>query len=399
MRIAGIIAEYDPFHAGHAAHIAATRHPDGGRATHVVAVLSGSFTQRGKPASMTKFHRAEMALRCGADLVIELPLPWAMAPAERFATGGVALLDALGCVDVLSFGSECGQIEDLQKLAALQEAPSFGETLRRHMDTGIPYAAARQAAADEHLGEEVATHLASPNNTLGVAYIQAANNLKSPLSFYTLKRKGSGHNDALPADGYANASQLRARMRAGRLDEATQYMPAAAVDILQQAYGAGQAPADEKRLETALLARLRTMSEQEFAALPYLSEGLENRLYRAARTAASGDELSDAISTRRYPQARLRRILWAALLGFTKEHLLETPPYIRVLGINKQGEEILAAANPTLPLLTKHSELKALPPDCNTVFALEQRATDLHALALPVPPPSGADCTKKLIRV
>ena len=399
MRIAGIIAEYDPFHAGHAAHIAATRHPEGGNATHMVAVLSGSFTQRGEPALMTKFHRAEMALRCGVDLVVELPLPWAMAPAERFATGGVALLEALGCVDVLSFGSECGNIHDLQKLAALQETPAFGEALRRYMDTGIPYAAARQAAAAEHLGEEVAAHLATPNNTLGVAYMQAANELKSNLSFYTLKRKGSGHNDAAPKDGYATAGQLRKWIRAHQVNEVQKYMPQAAVDVLKRALDKHETPANETALETALLARLRTMSEQELGNLPYLSEGLENRLYRAVRSSANAQELWDSISTRRYPQARLRRILWAALLGFTKDNLAQTPPYIRVLGMNKKGEEILAAANPTLPLFTKSSQLKPLSPACQALFALEQRATDLHALALPTPPPCGADCTKKLLRL
>ncbi len=397
MRIAGIIAEYDPFHSGHAAHIAATRRPDGGGATHVVTVLSGSFTQRGEPAMLTKFRRAEMALAGGADLVLELPLPWSMAPAERFAAGGVALLHALGCVEVLSFGSECGEVHRLQKLAALPQSPAYRETLRQVLSTGVPYAAAHQTAAAVLLGEDTAALLASPNNTLGLEYIRAATAQKADFDYFTLERQGALHTDTSPKQGFASGTLLRDMAKNGQLADMTAYIPEAVCHLLTEAINGGQAPAHPPKLEYALLAQLRRMTPEQMTDLPYLSEGLENRLNRAVRTAGSLEELLTAVKTKRYPLSRIRRILWAALVGMTTADAQGLPPYIRVLGMNQRGQEILATAHPTLPLLTRSSQLAQLSEQAQRVFRLEEVATDLHALTLPVPQPSGTDRTTKLI--
>ncbi len=399
MRIAGIVAEYDPFHKGHEAHIAATRFSQGGGATHVAVVMSGSFTQRGEPAALTKFDRARMALSCGADLVLELPLPWAMASAERFAAGGVGVLRSLGCVEMLSFGSECGDVAALERLAALPEREEYRRLLKEAMDTGLSYAAARQQAAEGLLGESAAAPLASPNNTLGLEYIRAARLQGAALSFYTLQRQGTLHLDDTPRDGFASATLLRGWLRQGQTEQAAAYMPAAAGEILHEALSAGRAPADSSRLEGALLARLRSMSAADLAALPYVSEGLENRLWQAAQTASTVEEWLTAVKTRRYPMARLRRILWASLLGLPPESAFPQVPYIRVLGMNGRGEEILSAAQPILPLLTRSSQVNAMDEAAKAVFALECRATDLHALTLPTPPPCGGDYTEKLLRL
>jgi len=397
LKVAGIIAEYDPFHKGHAAHIAATRAPDGGGATHVVAVISGSFTQRGEPALLTKFRRAEMALAEGADLVLELPLPFAMAPAESFAAGGVAILRGLGCVDTLSFGSECGDTAPLEALAALTATPAYRQALQEALATGIPYAAAGQAAAAAVLGEEAAAPLASPNNTLGLEYIRAAQQQKADFTFFTLQRQGALHTDTAPKQGFASATLLREIARHGNIAEAAAYMPERTYAILKAAAEAGEITADAAKLEAALLARLRRMTPEDFAALPWLSEGLENRLYKASRTAATYDDLLAAVKTRRYPMARLRRVLWAALLGLTAADTNELPPYIRVLGMNARGREILAASAPILPLLTRTAQVGALDARAKRLFALECAATDLHALAMPRPLPCGTDHTEKVI--
>lgn len=397
MRIAGIIAEYDPFHKGHAAHIAATRAPDGGDATHIVAVISGSFTQRGEPALVTKFRRAEMALAEGADLVLELPLPYAMAPAEIFANGGVAILKALGCVDMLSFGSECGDVECLCRLASLADQADYKAELQTVMNSGIPYAAASQAAAAKLLGDEAAAPLASPNNTLGLEYIRAAKQQGADFAFFTLQRQGALHTDKAPKQGFASATLLREMVRQGNTDGAAPYMPEYAHAILQAAAEAGQVTSDTAKLEAALLARLRRMTPENFAALPWLSEGLENRLYKASRTATAYEELLAAVKTRRYPLARLRRVLWAALLEMTAADTDGLPPYIRVLGMNARGREILAASAPTLPLLTRTAQVGALDARAQRLFALECAATDLHALAMPQPLSCGTDHTEKMI--
>ena len=397
MRIAGIIAEYDPFHKGHAAHIAATRAENGGGATHVVAVVSGNFTQRGEPALVSKFTRAEMALAEGADLVLELPLPWAMAPAEQFAAGGVALLKALGCVELISFGSECGDIGTLQRLAELPSHKEYQEALRSALSTGVPYAAASQTAAALFVGEEAAAALASPNNTLGIEYLRAAARQGADFEAFTLTRQGALHNESAPSQGFAAASLIRSLLLEGKTEEALSYMLETAGTILKQAIQKGDAPANKQRLEGIVPAFLRRMKEADFAALPYLSEGLENRLYAVSRTAADYPALLEQLKTRRYPMARLRRVVWAAVLGLTAADTAGLPPYIRVLGMNARGREILAAAQPTLPILTRTAQLQELDARGRRVFELEYTATDLHALARPVPAPCGTDHTHKII--
>lgn len=399
MRVAGIIAEYDPFHNGHEAHIAATRHPEGAGATHIVAVISGSFTQRGEPAMLTKFDRTAMALAGGADLVLEMPVSWSMAPAERFAAGGVAILHALGCVDVLSFGSECGDVRQLEKLAALLDSPNYAQQLRQEMAAGISYAAARQTAAAALSGAEEASLIAGPNNTLALEYIRAAKRQQAPFSFFTLRRQGAAHTSLTPQSGYASATLLRESVRSSRIEAAVPYMPEKTRALLEKAIHDRRAPSDWRRLEMALLAQLRRMTQADFSALPYLSEGLENRLYRAVQTAGSFTELITAVKTRRYPLARIRRILWAALLNMQATDVTGPPHYIRVLGMNRKGREILAAANPSLPLITRSQQIAALPAEGQAAFRLENLATDLHALTLPTPAPCATDYTAKLLVV
>lgn len=397
MRIAGIIAEYDPFHKGHAAHIAATRAENGGQATHVVAVISGNFTQRGEPALVNKFCRAEMALAAGVDLVLELPLPWAMAPAEHFAAGGIAILKGLGCVDLLSFGSECGDVETLKALAALSDTPDYRNALKKQLSLGIPYAAAGQAAAASILGEEIASALASPNNTLGIEYLRAMLHQKAVFDAFTLLRQGALHNENAPNQGFASASLIRSLINEGEIEEALSYMPKESETVLKYAITHGEAPANKQLLEQSILPILRRMTPEEMATLPYLSEGLENRLYNISRTVGNFDELLEQLKTRRYPLARLRRVLWSAVIGLTSKDTLGLPPYIRVLGMNARGLEILSSAKPTLPIVTRVAQLRDLNAHCQRVFSLECTATDLYGLTQPIPVPCGAEQRHKLL--
>lgn len=397
MRIAGIIAEYDPFHNGHAAHIAATRDQNGGNATHIIAVISGSFTQRGEPALLNKFRRAEMALACGADLVVELPLPWAMAPAESFAYGGVSILNALGCVDLLSFGSECGDISTLRQLSDTTNDPAYTTALKQSLSKGLPYASAVQAAAESIVGKKAAEVLASPNNTLGIEYMRAICRVEAEWDVFTMQRQGVSHNDMNTNGAYASASLLREIVRSGTLHSLNDYIPEEAVSILLDAYQRGETTTQRHRLENALTAQLRRFSKEDYATLPWLSEGLEYRLYRESRSATEYRSLLNALKTRRYPMARLRRVLWAALLGMTDADTKGAPPYIRILGMNARGREILATAAPTLPIVSRAAQFGQLDERSRRVFALECAATDLHALAMDKPLPCGTDHTTKLI--
>lgn len=409
MKIAGIVAEYNPFHTGHAHLIDRTRAPEEGcGATHIVAVMSGNFVQRGEPAVLPKAARVRSALAGGVDLVLELPLPWALSSAEGFAYGAVSLLHSLGCVDALSFGSECGDLALLEQAADALEHPRFFSLLAYHLEGGIPFPQARQRAVAELRNEQVAALFAEANNTLGIEYIKALRQLASPMQPFTVRRLGAGHDARLPVGDMASASFLREAIRADRLMAALAYMPAACADILSQTARDGHLPAQISRIERALLARLRTMSVQEMAQLPDVTEGLENRLYRAAREAESYEQLLEQVKTKRYPLTRIQRLVWSAFLGVQETDSRERypdglawrqPPYVRVLGANDKGLDILRLAKKSSAFLfSRSAQADQLDPWGQRIWALENRAADLYALALPRPYPCGLEHTTGWIR-
>ena len=356
MKTVGIIAEYNPFHRGHQWQLDAVRAKFGPDCAIVVA-LGGCFTQRGEPAVFTKYARTEAALRCGADLVLELSLPWAVSSAEGFARGGVAVLNALGNADTLVFGSECADIDRLTRLAEALSGPTWEPLLREKLRSGVGYARARQQALEAFLGEAL-PELNARNDILAVEYLRALNAQQSEMQPCPLPR----NPDFLPA------SELRQR---GDFLEA---LPdaAAAVFRLELAAGRVQRPGI---LEAAMLARLRSMTEEEYALLPGAAEGLENRLRKAAWTSGCMEELLSRTVTKRYPAARVRRMALSAFLGVPAGLEKTLPPYIRVLGLNERGRQVLHEAKPSVPVVTKPADGKRF-----SVFQLEARACALYAL-------------------
>lgn len=399
MRIAGVVAEYNPFHNGHARHLEKTRAKDGGcEATHIVAVMSGSFVQRGEPAILPKFDRARAALAGGADLVIELPAPWCLSSAEGFAFGAVSLLDSLDCVDVLSFGSEAGALVPLEKAVTLMGSPRYGSLLKYFMGMGIAFPEAQQKALTEIGGEKAAAVLSAPNNTLGIEYIKALQRLNSRIAPFTVQRQGSAHDSLAPIGDTASATYLRTLLSSDRLINALPYMPAPCAEALSDAAQRGRVPADATLIERAVLAQLRLMTPEELQAVPGISEGLENRVYNVIRKAKTLAELEEAIKTKRYPLTRVRRLIWSAFLGIPAGYATRRPPYARVLAANERGKEILSAAKPTVPLLYRSSQVAKLDEECRALWALENRVTDLYGLAFEQPLPCGEDHTTGLIR-
>ena len=383
MKTAGIVAEFNPFHNGHRYLIEKTREAG---ATHVVAVMSGSFVQRGEPALFSKWERTEAALRCGVDLVLELPVPYALGSAERFAAGAVGLLRALGCVDLLSFGSECGDAELLRRAAACCLEAERGETMPSLLKRGLPYPAARQQAV-ALLDPEAARLLKRPNDTLGVEYAKAALRQGEPFPLMTVRRAAIAHDAGRPEGRFASASFLRGELAAGH--DVDDYLPEGTRGI----YTRG---AVTSRLERAVLWRLRGMTAAELACLPDVTEGLENRLYAVAQTAESVGGFLEAVKTKRYPHARLRRILWYAMLGIRAEDYAAPLPYLRVLGFGPGGRAVLREAKKTarLPLVSDFPEVVT----ASERFALlEKAATDLRGLAVDPPERCNQDYTKKLI--
>lgn len=315
MKIAGIVAEYNPFHNGHAHHIERTRAPEGGGASHVAVVLSGCFVQRGEPALLPKASRVRMALAGGADLVLELPVPWSLASAEGFAFGAVSLLDALGCVDLLSFGSGCGDLARLEAAVEALEDPRFPKLLAYHLEGGIPFPEARQRAVAELRSAGLASLFEEANNTLGIEYLKALRPpvLAHPSLYHSALRRGARR---APARGRHGLRQPSAFHGAGRPPGKRRRLYAARRGGRAcRSRGGGLAPADTSRLERAVLARLRRLSAEDFTRLPGVSEGLENRLANAARKAGSLAELLELAKTRRYPLTRLQRLVWSAFLG------------------------------------------------------------------------------------
>ena len=376
MQTAGIVAEYNPFHRGHAWHIAETRRRLGGDAP-VVCVMSGHWVQRGECALTDKWRRAALALSGGADLVVELPTPWAMASAESFARGAVALLAATGVVDVLSFGSETGELAPLEAAAAALDAPEYPEKLCAALGRGLSFPAARQEAAG-------AACLSAPNNNLGVEYLRSLRALSSTIRPLTVPRQGAGH-DGPAAGGFASASELRRLLRAGRGEEAAPYLTAPWSGEL----------ADMQHIERAVLARLRTMGEGDWAALPDGggAEGLPSRLVKAAREAVSLEDFYTLAKTKRYPHARLRRLALAAFLGLTAAERPAAPPYVRVLGLGGRGRALLRKMKDTcpLPVIVKPAQARELDGPARALFEAEAKYTDLYGLCFPAPRPCGAE--------
>ncbi|MCC8157083.1 MAG: nucleotidyltransferase family protein [Oscillospiraceae bacterium] len=383
MNICGIVAEYNPFHAGHALHIARTRAQLGDRAG-IICVLSGSFVQRGEATVFSPLARAEAAVRCGADLVLELPLPWALSSAEFFARGAVALLAATGVADYLSFGSECGNLSALQETAALLLRPELNALLRENLTAGLPYAAARQAAAETLAGKPL-PELRSPNDILGVEYCKALTALGAPLSPLAVPRFGAAHDTQTGVGCYRSAAALRQALASGETLHGK--IPAAAEAVFARETQAGRGPVLPEGLDTALLSRLRALPRGAFAALPDAAEGLENRLFRAAREAPTFAAAVAMAGTKRYPAARVRRMFCAAALGLQAADRAGPPPYLRPLAFNAAGQALLARMRKSaaLPIVTKPAAARGLSPEARRIFALEADAADLYALGFPDP--------------
>ncbi len=365
MKVVGIIAEYNPFHAGHALHIRETRRQVGECA--LVAVMSGNFVQRGECAVLDKWTRARAALEGGVDLVLELPTVWAVSSAESFARGAAGILEAAGVVTRLSFGSECGDMDKLQQVAACLDSEIYQAGLRRFLDEGMPFAACRQAVVRGMLGSELSDLLSTPNNNLGIEYIRALNGLNSSIQPITVRRAGAAHDGGGHPE-YPSASFVRKRILAGEL-------PA-------------ENPASLNYGERGALAVLRSMDEEDFAALPDCGEGLSHRIYQAVRQGRTLTEVYGLAKTKRYAHARIRRaVLWGAL-GLKELDRPDAPLYLRVLGANAKGREVLRAmkGRAALPVITKPAHGKGIP-----LMELEARCTDFYQLCRGEPGPCGTE--------
>lgn len=391
MKTAAVIAEYNPFHKGHQWQIEQIKAQG---ATHIVAVMSPDFTQRGTPAVFPKRIRAAAAMDCGVDLVLELPVCYACSGAQRFAFGAVQLVSALGCVDLLAFGAEDADILHLTQAAQAIEDRRVSACLKQELARGITFAKARENAVEQIFGEETARILQQPNNILAVEYLSQLSeatlpgNAPAPLP---IARIGNSH-DGAPQEGFASASYLRRQIITGEWEKASPYLPACVINRYRAAIQSGQT-ASMKSGERAVLSALRRMGLSQLKNLPDLSEGIENRLYRAIRSSCSTEQLYEQIKTKRYPLSRVRRLVLSAFLQIPAQMAELAPPYLRILGMNERGKEILSRAKHTavLPVSASLAKLSKHSPQAAEFAALEAACADQYSLFCDNISPCGGD--------
>ncbi len=334
MEITGIICEYNPFHLGHRKQFDIIRRQQGEEAG-IVCLMSGDFVQRGHPAIIDKSLRAKAAVSCGADLVLELPVTAALSSAEGFAARGVEILSPF--CDSLCFGAEGSDPAVLMDTARALLSDEFPPLLRTYLDKGLSFPAARQAALAE-MGLD-STLVTQPNNILAIEYCKAILAQNSPMAPFPILRQGSYHAAAPDAEN-PSATAVRELLKAG--GDWENYIPWEARPAFENAplhtLAAG---------ERAILARLRTMEDAEFEALPYGSEGLWRKLMHAARREKTLEDILTAVKSKRYTRTRLDRMVMCAFLGLTERDLTAPAPYVRVLALNDRGREILKKARQT----------------------------------------------------
>ena len=395
-KLAGIIAEYDPFHNGHAWQLQQAKALG---AQRVAVAMSCGLTQRGALPLLPESVRVQAALTCGADLVFALPAPYACSGAECFARAGVQLLAAAGC-DALVFGAETPDAALLMEAARVLSGAEYRTALKVRLAAGArSFAAARQAAVEAVCpGSGLAALLDKPNNNLAVEYCKAILELGASLVPIPLPRQGAGHGQALTETGgqFASASALRTLWQNGGADAAAPYVPAEVLPLYREAYAAGQYTdlAAAQRCQLALL-RSRCAGTAPFAQVRGISEGLEHRLEAAVRSSTTHAELLDSLTTVRYPRARMRRLAMDAALDYSVDAFPALPPYLHLLGAQKDALPLLKAA--ALPVSHSLARLAEQNAPCRAVVDAQLRACDFGALCRKKPEPMGSALRQKII--
>lgn len=397
MNVYAVVSEYNPFHSGHKYLIDKAREYG---ATHIVAIMGGHFLQRGDVSVTDKWTRSAQAMKSGVDLVIELPVAYACASAETFALGAVEIANAIGCVNNIIFGSECGNIKELQFVATAINSKEFKKEFKNQVSKGVSYPRAMQKTSLLLYGQSRSDILSSPNNTLGIEYIKAIQKTGSAVKPVTVERKGAGHDSMEAKAGIASATYIR-NLLSDNISEYEKFIPEAGREILKSAVNKNGI-ANIKNGEKALMYVLRNMSIKDISELPDVTEGLENRIYKMVRKSRTVEEAIESIKTKRYTRARIRRIFIYALLGIKKKDQNLGDIYLRVLGFNSKGEEILKTMKATArsPVITNVSRAKTnLSVPLQRLLELDVKATDMYSLFLENPLPCGLDFTRSMIKI
>ena len=405
-RVLGIIAEYNPFHNGHLYHIAKSKQETG--AEYVIAVISGNFVQRGNTSIINKWKKAKMALLNGVDLVIELPTIYSISSAENFAEGAIKIFNSLGIVDTISFGMEANDIATLNNIANVlyNEPKEYITILSHELKKGNSFPKARENALLMYLNDikRYANVLSGSNNILGIEYLKAMRRTKSTITPIGIKREKVLYNDKYIVDEFASATAIRKMLMTKELNDISKVMPRNSYLLLGEELKNGHYVVDLSRFEKEMLYTLRKVSVEDISKLPDVSEGLENSIKNAADSCNTLEELINIVKTKRFTQTRIQRILLYALLDIDKKQMETSKkinPYIRVLGFNNKGKELIAEMmhlNPKLNVITSVKKYIDSVSNKNLKEMLEKDilATNIYTLGYYSDSYSNLDYTNKI---
>ncbi len=404
--VLGIIAEYNPFHNGHLYHLLKSKEES--KADAVVAVIGGNFTQRGEPSLLDKWCKAETAIANGVDLVIELPVLYSISSAENFADGAIKILNSLKIIDSVSFGTETTDLNQLNIIAntLFKEPKEYKDLLSSELKSGKSFPKAREQALVKYLqNTNYASIMSSPNNILGIEYLKALKKYSSNIKPINIVRKDAGHLSLDYTGQIASATAVRNLVYSNRLKDVKTYTTPASFTILSEELKKGHFVKDLSRFENIIIYNLRNMSLSEISDLPDVSEGLEYLIKKAANSCNTINEFINIVRSKRYTETRIKRILLYCLLKITKKDMAiskKNTPYIRVLGFNEKGKNLISQikkANPKLSIITSVKKFEDINLNKNLKIMLDKDifATNIYTLGYSQDSWANLDYTKKII--
>lgn len=405
-KVLGIIAEYNPFHNGHLLHLEKSKKICG--AQYSVCIMSGNFVQRGNTSIVNKWIRAEMALKSGVDLVLELPTVYSISSAENFAEGAIKLLNSLKIVDTISFGSENSDINVLNRISSVlhEEPKQYLEFLNSESKKGLSFPKARENAILLYLNDKKYLNILNqPNNTLAIEYLKALKKYKSHISPISVKREKVFYNSNCIVDEYASATAIRNMIINEQFNDIRKVVPASSYNLLMNEIEEGHLVIDISKFEKEILYAIRRLSADDIKNFPEVTEGLENAIKNASNSCNNLSELINMIKSKRYTHTRIQRILLYILLNITKKDMYlsrKNIPYARILGYSPQGKELISEiykANPKITLITSVKNFLDSSNNKTYKYMLNKDilATNIYTLAYSNNSTANLDYTKKIV--
>lgn len=407
-KVLGIIAEYNPFHNGHLLHLTKSKEETG--AEYSICIMSGNFVQRGNTSIVNKWVKAEMALKSGIDLVLELPTVYSISSAENFAEGAIKLLNSLKIVDTVSFGSENSDIDILNRISGIlyEEPKQYVEFLNEELKKGLSFPKARENAVLLYLNDKKYFNILNqPNNTLAIEYLKALKKYKSHIMPIAIKREKAFYNSNCIVDEYASATAIRNMIVNNQFNDIRKVMPRLAYDLLMQEIENNQYVIDISKFEKEILYSIRRLSAADLKKFPEVNEGLENAIKNAANSCNTLVELINIIKSKRYTQTRIQRILLYILLNITKKDMYisrKTVPYARILGYSQKGKALISEiykANPKIALITSVKNFFDSSNNKTYKHMLNKDvlATNIYTLAYKNDSVANLDYTKRIVTI